>query len=258
MDAGKERQPGMDVRTNPDEARTLVIIPTYNEAENIERLLDRLFSQPVKNLNVLVVDDSSPDGTADIVRGLQTVYDGRLHLLSRPAKLGLGSAYVLGFKFALEHDFDFVVEMDADLSHNPDDLPRLLSKTEDNDVVIGSRYVTGVNVINWPLKRLLLSLGGNRYARLVTGLPVKDCTSGFKVYRREVLQQLDLDQIQSDGYAFQIEMKFRAWRKGFRLCEVPIVFVDREAGSSKMSKRIVREAIWMVWKLKWLGLLRRI
>ncbi|MDZ7373645.1 MAG: polyprenol monophosphomannose synthase [candidate division KSB1 bacterium] len=238
--------------------KVLTIIPTYNEAQNISRLLPRVFAQPISGLDVLVVDDGSPDGTAQLVRQLQEVYRDNLFLIMREGKRGLGSAYVAGFKFALARDYEIVVEMDADLSHNPDDLPRLLSALEGSDVAIGSRYITGVNVVNWPLRRLLLSLGGNWYVRMVTGLPVKDCTSGFKAYRREVLAALDLDRIQSDGYAFQIEMKYRAWKKGFRLCEVPIIFVDREAGSSKMSKRIVREAIWMVWKLKLLSLMRRL
>jgi len=245
-------------RNSGGDRKTLVIVPTYNEAENIERLLPRVFSQPIPDLHVLVVDDSSPDGTAELVRRLQSTYPGRLHLLVREGKKGLGSAYVEGFRFALSHGYGIVVEMDADLSHNPDDLPRLLAELDNHDLVIGSRYVTGVNVINWPLRRLLLSLGGNWYVRAVTRLPVRDCTSGFKVYKREVLAALDLDRIQSDGYAFQIEMKYRAWKKGFRLREVPIVFIDREAGSSKMSKRIVREAIWMVWKLKILGLVGKL
>ncbi len=240
------------------EVPILVVIPTYNEADNVERVLRGLFALPLRDLQVLVVDDNSPDGTAERVEALQPEFEGKLHLLRRPGKQGLGTAYVDGFRYALQREFQLVVEMDADMSHNPEDLPKLLEATKDNDVVVGSRYLTGVNVVNWPLRRLLLSLGGNKYARLVTGLPVKDCTSGYKCFKREVLEAIDLDRVQSDGYAFQIEMNFRAWKKGFRICEVPIIFFDREVGSSKMSKKIIREAVWMVWKLKWMSLTGRL
>ncbi len=235
----------------------LVIIPTYNEAQNIERMIISVLNQNPFALEVLIIDDHSPDGTAEIVKKLKAK-DPRIHLIERAGKLGLGTAYVAGFRYALENDYNYVLEMDADFSHDPKDINTLLEAAETYDVVIGSRYIQGVNVVNWPLSRLLLSMGASLYTRIITGLPVRDCTSGFKCYRRKVLKSIKLDRIESDGYSFQIEMKFRAWKKGFSLYEVPIIFTDRVAGSSKMSKRIVREAIWMVWKLKFFSLLKRL
>lgn len=237
--------------------KSLVIIPTFNESENITQVIRMIFGQDMAELEVLVVDDNSPDGTAEIVKTLQQD-NPHLHLLTRPQKLGLGTAYVAGFRFALENGYDRVIEMDADLSHDPKEIPNLLKASEKYDLVLGSRYVKGVNVINWPLSRLLLSMGASLYTRLITGIPVKDCTAGFKCFHRQVLEAIDLSQIESDGYAFQIEMNFKAWKKGFRIGEIPIIFIDRRAGLSKMSKRIVREAIWMVWKLKFLSLLGRL
>jgi dolichol-phosphate mannosyltransferase len=231
--------------------RALVIIPTYNEAENIPTLIPSVLRQDT-SLDVLVVDDRSPDGTARAVRALQALpeYGGRVFLIERANKAGLGTAYVAGFKFALEHGYDVAFEMDADFSHDPTVLPKLLQLTRDYDVVIGSRYISGVNVVNWPMRRLLLSYLANLYTRVITGLPVKDTTSGFVCYRRTVLENIDVDSLRSNGYAFQIEVKFKAWQKGFRLHEVPIIFVDRRVGISKMSKHIMYEAAVMVWKLK--------
>jgi len=235
-------------------AESLVIVPTYNEKDNIQTVVERVNALGV-DIDILVVDDNSPDGTAEIVKELQTKYEN-LHLMERVGKLGLGSAYVAGFKWALKRDYEYILEMDADLSHNPFDIPRLINRTKEGyDVVIGSRYCNGVNVIHWPIKRLILSYGANKYTRMVTGLPIKDCTSGFKCYRREVLESIDLERIKSSGYSFQIEMKFRAWKKGFSLVEVPIIFEERSEGRSKMTKAIIYEAVFMVWKLKILSLL---
>jgi dolichol-phosphate mannosyltransferase len=234
-----------------------VVIPTYNEAGNIEKLIDRLYQLNIAGLEILVVDDNSPDGTAAKVVYRQA-REHRLHLIRRAGKMGLGSAYITGFRYALDRGFDHIFEMDADLSHNPDDVPRFLEKIRDYDLVIGSRYTQGVNVINWPLSRLLLSLFANWYTRVITGLPVRDCTSGFKCFRRHVLEGLMLDKIKSDGYSFQIELNFIAWRKGFRLVELPIIFVDRETGSSKMSGKVMKEAAWMVWRLRIIDLLQSV
>ncbi len=234
-------------------AKALIIIPTYNEADNVGVIIPKILEQN-EVFQVLVVDDGSPDGTASLVKEIMKT-NARVHLLERPAKLGLGTAYVAGFKFALTHDFEFVFEMDADFSHDPKALNQLFKKAEEFDLVIGSRYVSGVNVVNWPMKRLILSYSANIYTRVITGMPVKDATGGFKCYRRRVLEAIDLDAITSNGYAFQIEMNFKAWEKGFRVVEVPIVFVDRRVGVSKMSKDIVYEAVWMVWKLKLRSLL---
>jgi dolichol-phosphate mannosyltransferase len=228
--------------------RSLVVIPTFNEADNIPKLVPRILALG-KEFEVLIVDDNSPDGTAGLVK-LMKETDKRVHLIERPAKLGLGTAYVAGFKYALQRDFDFVFEMDADFSHDPNELPRLLQKAGECDLVIGSRYISGVNVVNWPMRRLMLSLLANMYTRYITGMPVRDATGGFKCYRRKVLESIDLDLINSNGYAFQIEMNFIAWKKGFRVCEIPIVFVDRRAGASKMSGHIMYEAAWLVWRLK--------
>ena len=228
--------------------RALVIVPTYNESRNLPQIVPLILSQD-RRLEVLVVDDNSPDGTGKLADGM-AAHDDRIHVLHRPGKQGLGRAYLAGFRWALEQKYDFVFEMDADFSHDPKFLPRFLDAVREVDLVIGSRYKTGVNVINWPMSRLLLSYFANRYARFVTGLPLTDATGGFKCFRRRVLEAIDLDRVKSNGYAFQIEVSFRAWRKGMRLAEIPIVFVDRVEGQSKMSKRIVREAVWMVWWLR--------
>ena len=237
---------------SPEHARerALVIVPTYNERENIRRLVDAVLRQDGR-LEMLIVDDGSPDGTGEIVAELEAS-DRRVHLLERPKKMGLGTAYIAGFRWALERDYQYILEMDADFSHDPAHLPQFLRAIEDADLVIGSRYQQGrVTVVNWPIGRLILSYSANLYARAVTGLPVWDTTAGFKCFRRSVLEAIDFSQVRSNGYAFQIEMHFRAWKRGFRLTEIPIVFVDRTEGTSKMSKAIVREAIWMVWRLRW-------
>ena len=229
--------------------RALVIVPTFNERENISRLIDAVLSQDPR-VEVLVVDDGSPDGTGAIVDA-RAAEDQRVHVIHRARKLGLGTAYLAGFKWALEHDYEFIFEMDADFSHDPGHIPQFLESAQDADLVLGSRYRDGkVTVVNWPMSRLILSYSANVYARFVTGLPLFDSTGGFKCFRRRVLEAVDLADVRSNGYAFQIEMSFRAWRKGFRIVEIPIVFVDRTEGESKMSKRIVREAIWMVWRLR--------
>jgi dolichol-phosphate mannosyltransferase len=233
--------------------RALVIIPTFNERENITRIIAAVLSQD-PSIDVLVVDDGSPDGTGAIVDALAE-QNRRIHVLHRAGKLGLGTAYVAGFRWALERDYQFIFEMDADFSHNPEKLPEFLRAIQNADLVLGSRYQNGqVNVVNWPMSRLFLSYSANIYARRVTGLRVFDATGGFKCFRRRVLESIDLSTVRSNGYAFQIEMTFRAWKKGFRIVEIPIVFVDRTEGSSKMSKRIVREAVWMVWRLRWWGM----
>jgi dolichol-phosphate mannosyltransferase len=238
------------VSAEPARERALVIVPTYNERENIRRLVDTVLRQDGR-LEVLVVDDGSPDGTGQIVADLAAV-DARVHLLERPKKMGLGTAYIAGFRWALEHEFDYVLEMDADFSHDPAHLPQFLRAIQNADLVLGSRYQEGrVTVVNWPIGRLILSYAANLYARAVTGLPVWDATGGFKCFRRSVLEAIDFSRVRSNGYAFQIEMSYRAWKRNFRIVEIPIVFVDRSEGTSKMSKAIVREAIWMVWRLRW-------
>ncbi len=237
--------------------KILVIVPTYNESQNIEKLLNEITGQKINGLDVLVVDDNSPDGTGELLKRFSEKHPA-VQLLERSEKLGLGTAYVTGFKYALERNYDLIIEMDADFSHDPRELKNLIQATNQFDLVVGSRYVKGVNVINWPLNRLLLSMGASMYTRLITGLPLHDCTSGYKCFKRKVLESIDLDRIQSDGYSFQIEMNFKAWKKGFLLGEIPIVFLDRTAGISKMSKRIVREAIWMVWNLKLQSLLGKL
>jgi len=237
--------------------RALVIVPTYNERFNIARLIPAILAQD-PCLEVLVVDDASPDGTGAIVDEIAED-NQRVNIIHRSAKLGLGTAYLTGFRWALERRYDLVFEMDADFSHNPERLPEFLEAIREADVVLGSRYQNGhVNVVNWPMSRLFLSYAANVYARAVTGLPIFDTTGGFKCFRRNVLESIDLSSVKSNGYAFQIEMSFRAWKRGFRLVEIPIVFVDRTEGESKMSKRIVREAVWMVWRLRWWGLTGRI
>ena len=236
--------------------RVLVIIPTYNESRNLSQIVPAVLEQD-RRLEVLVVDDNSPDGTGQLAEQL-VAGDRRVHVLHREEKQGLGRAYLAGFRWALERDYQAVFEMDADFSHDPSFLPGFLSAIEEADLVLGSRYKTGVNVINWPISRLLLSLAANWYARAVTGLPLTDATGGFKCFRRDVLERVNLDQVVSNGYAFQIEMSFRAWRKGFRLKEIPIVFTDRVEGQSKMNRRIVREAVWMVWWLRLQAIVGRI
>ena len=228
--------------------KSLVIIPTYNELENIPKLIPKIL-QKDEGLEVLIVDDNSPDGTAAFVEE-ESKSNSRVHLIKRNAKLGLGTAYIEGFKFALKNGYDFIFEMDADFSHNPKELINFLREIESADLVLGSRYKSGVNVVNWPMKRLLLSYFANVYTRIITGLPVKDATGGFKCFRREVLEAIDLDNVKSNGYAFQIEITFKAWKKGFRIKEISITFIDRVKGTSKMSKKIVREAVTMVWKLR--------
>ncbi|MFO7845902.1 MAG: polyprenol monophosphomannose synthase [Balneolaceae bacterium] len=229
----------------------IVIIPTYNEANNIGKIIGKVLSLE-KEIDVLIVDDGSPDGTASIVKELRIENPGRIHIIEREGKQGLGTAYVAGFRYALEHDYDYICEMDADFSHNPKDLPRLVNAVENGeaDLVIGSRYSDGISIVNWPLSRLILSFAANFYARSITGLPVKDTTAGFKCIHRRVLNKINLDKIRSNGYAFQIEIHYRAWRAGFKLKEISIIFREREEGVSKMSKSIVREAIWRVWALK--------
>ncbi|GIW43242.1 MAG: dolichyl-phosphate beta-D-mannosyltransferase [Candidatus Binatia bacterium] len=226
-----------------------VVIPTYNERENIQRLVPALLDRR-EGLRVLVVDDNSPDGTADAVRALAHA-DGRVSLLLRDRKEGIGPAYLAGFRKALEDGADFIVQMDADFSHPVEMVPELLQLARDHDLVLGSRYLNGITVVNWPIGRLLLSYFGNAYARWVTGLPVADVTGGFKCWRRELLARIPLERVRSNGYAFQIEMTFRACQLGARLCETPILFVDRTIGDSKMNKRIALEALWIVWWLQW-------
>ena len=227
---------------------TLVISPTYNECKNVQSLIELILGKHPE-FHLLIVDDSSPDGTANKVKELQADYPN-LHLEERPTKDGLGTAYIYGFKWAIEREYDRIVQMDADLSHNPNDVPHLVNLLDEHDLIVGSRYVEGVSVVNWPIRRLMLSYGANLYSRVITGMPIKDSTGGFKAWRREVLEELDLNAVRSQGYSFQIEMNFRTWCKGFRIKEVPIIFVDRTIGESKMSKNIVYEAIFMVWRLR--------
>ncbi len=237
-------------------SKALVIIPTYNEAPNAERIITEVLQQS-EIVEVLIVDDHSPDGTADIVKKMMET-NPRIHILQRERKLGLGTAYVAGFKFAIKNKYDFIFEMDADFSHNPKEIPIILGKMEECDVLIGSRYIKGVNVVNWPMKRLILSYCANIYTRVITGMPIHDATAGFKCYKRKVLESIDLDSLRSNGYAFQIETNFIAWKKGFKLLEMPIVFVDRRVGVSKMNKKIVYEAVFMVWKLKLRSIFNRL
>lgn len=231
--------------------KALVIIPTYNESGNIQKMIKRLLSLE-EEVDVLVVDDGSPDGTADIIKSMQKKKKDRIHLIERSGKLGLGTAYVAGFNFAIEKGYEYVCEMDADFSHSPEDIPRLIHEVRNGnaDIAIGSRYSNGISIINWPLSRLILSYGANIYARTITGLPVFDTTAGFKCIHCRVIENIALDRIRSNGYAFQIELHFRAWKAGFKLKEVSIIFREREEGVSKMSKKIVREAMWRVWAIK--------
>ncbi len=236
--------------------RGLVVIPTYNERENLPRIVPKALAVDPR-FDVLVVDDGSPDGTGTLADAMAAA-EPRIHVLHRTEKQGLGRAYLAGFGWALERDYAWIFEMDADFSHDPKYLAALLTAAQDADLILGSRYARGVNVINWPMSRLLLSWFANKYVRWVTGLPLTDATGGFKCFRRRVLEAIPLDRVRSNGYAFQVEMSYRAWKKNFRLAEVPIVFVDRVEGTSKMNQRIVREAVWMVWWLRFQGILGRL
>lgn len=230
--------------------KSLVIIPTYNEKENVEKIIRKVFSLETP-FHMLFIDDSSPDGTAGIIKGLQPEFEGRLHLVERKGKLGLGTAYITGFRWAVEHMYDYIFEMDCDFSHNPGDLERLFIAVHNGaDLAIGSRYISGINVINWPLGRVLMSYFASVYVRMVTGMRIMDTTAGFKCYRRQVLEAIDLDAIRLKGYGFQIEMKFTTWKLGFKIVEVPIIFTDRKEGTSKMSGGIFSEALWGVLKMK--------
>jgi len=239
-------------------SQNLVIIPTYNEKGNIDRIIHKIFTLKVP-FHILVIDDNSPDGTADIVKDLQKEYSGQLHILEREGKLGLGTAYISGFKWALEHNYEFIFEMDADFSHNPDDLPVLynVATQENADLVIGSRYINGANVINWPIGRIILSYYASRYVSFITGMKIKDATAGFKCYRHTVLETIDLDRIKFKGYAFQIEMKFTTWKHGFKIVETPIIFTNRQVGTSKMSGGIFNEALWGVIGMKFRSLFKK-
>ena len=229
----------------------LVIIPTYKEKENIENIIRYVFKLPIE-LHILIIDDNSPDGTADIVKGLMKEFPLFLHIIERPGKMGLGTAYITGFKWALENEYKYIFEMDADFSHNPDDLVRLRQACDDGaDLVIGSRYVSGINVVNWPLKRVLMSYFASKYVQIITGMKIHDLTAGFVCYSDRVLNAIDFDKIRMKGYGFQIEMKYTAWKLGFKLTEVPIIFIDRQKGTSKMSGGIFSEAFFGVIKMKW-------
>lgn len=238
------------------EAKKLIIVPTYNEIENIEKLIKQI-NKIDPSADILIVDDNSPDGTGEQVIKLTDEFRN-LFLIQREGKFGLGTAYVAGFKYALQRGYEFIFQMDADFSHDPHEIPNFLEAINRADLVIGSRYIKGVNVVNWPLSRLLLSIFANKYTRIVTGLPLHDSTGGYKCFRREVLEAINLEEIRSGGYSFQIEMNFKAWKLGFQLKEIPIIFIDRAVGKSKMSKQIIREAVWMVWKLKFKSLLGRL
>lgn len=241
---------------SPPTEEILVIVPTYNESRNIVKVLDLVSDLQIPNLDILVMDDNSPDGTAELVKEYSQK-NSHVYLIKRESKLGLGTAYISGFRYALEHDYQYIFEMDADLSHDPKEIPNLLEAAKEADLVIGSRYISGVNVINWPLLRLFISVMASKYTRIITGLPVRDCTGGFKCFRRQVLESIPLDKVKSNGYSFQIEMNFKVWKRGFRIKEIPIIFYDRTEGSSKMSRKIMYEAAYMVWKLKVLSLFGR-
>ncbi|MBS1536350.1 MAG: polyprenol monophosphomannose synthase [Bacteroidetes bacterium] len=230
--------------------KSIVVIPTYNESGNVEKIISAVLAV-APEINILIVDDNSPDGTSTLVEAMMKT-DTRVRLLKRPGKLGLGTAYCEGFRLALDWGYDIIIEMDADFSHNPEDVPRFLEELKRSDVVIGSRYSNGVNVVNWPLRRLILSYGANLYTRIITGMPIKDATGGFKGFRADVLKQIDFSKIHSNGYAFQIEMNYRLWKSGAKIKEIPIVFIDRTSGTSKMSRSIVYEAVFLVWKLKFM------
>jgi len=233
--------------------KVLIVIPTYNERKNIAALIPEI-RKFLPQAHILVVDDNSPDKTANTVKTIMH-HDKRVALISRSAKLGLGTAYVEGFKYALAHKYDYIFEMDADFSHDPKYLPEFMQEIKTHDLVIGSRYVNGISVVNWPMRRLMLSKFATFYVRLITGLPLTDCTSGFKCYRSKVLKAIDLNEIHSDGYAFQVEMHYKAWKRKFKLKEIPVIFIDRHAGSSKMSRNIAAEAVTLVWKLR-LGIVK--
>jgi dolichol-phosphate mannosyltransferase len=237
--------------------KALIVIPTYNEAENIVKLINEIFSLNFDgvSISVLVIDDNSLDGTANLVKSLNR---NEVFIIERDKKLGLGTAYILGFKYAIDHGFDYVFEMDADFSHDPQSIPEFLIKMDSHDLVIGSRYLDGIAVVNWPLSRLIISLGASIYTRIITFIPVNDVTAGYMCYRVEALKQINLDLVKSNGYSFQIEMKYRMWKKGFKITEIPIVFIDRRAGVSKMSRKIVYEAAFMVWKLKFMSIFKRL
>ena len=235
--------------------KTTVVVPTYNERANLEELIPRVLGQ-LPDIEMVVVDDGSPDGTGEYADSV-AAEDPRVHVLHRAGKMGLGSAYVYAFTHALTTDTELIIQMDADFSHDPDVIPELVEQAATHDVVLGSRYITGANVVNWPLRRLFLSYFANVYTHIVTGLPLRDSTGGFKCFHRKVLAAIELDSIRSDGYSFQIEVNFRSWRKGFSMVEIPIVFVDRHSGTSKMSRRIVWEAMWLVWRLRIGRILRR-
>ncbi|MCF6269643.1 MAG: polyprenol monophosphomannose synthase [Melioribacteraceae bacterium] len=236
--------------------KVIVIIPTYNERLNIEKMLHTVI-ELYPNIHILVVDDNSPDGTGDFVKA-KSEEDERIHVIQRAGKMGLGTAYVAGFRYLLERDYDYAIQMDADFSHDPKEIANLLIAIEENDLVIGSRYIQGVNVINWPMSRLLLSYFASIYTRVITGMPVMDATGGFKCFRREVLESIDLDKIKANGYSFQIEMNFKTYKMNYRIKEIPIVFMDRIEGVSKMSKKIVREAVTMVWKLRFRAIIGKL
>ena len=240
-------------------AHPLVIIPTYNEAENIGTVIGQVLCLPL-GFHILVVDDGSPDGTGDLVEALKKSHSDRIFLIRRAGKQGLGTAYLAGFKYALENGYQWICEMDADMSHNPSDLERIAEPVMkgESDLAIGSRYVNGVRVMNWPLSRLMLSYGAGMYTRAITGIRIQDVTAGFKCFHRRVLEAIDLDEVRSNGYSFQIELNFKAWKKGFKLVEVPIIFTERTEGRSKMSKAIVREAAWKVWELRIRSIFRRL
>jgi len=237
--------------------KRLVIIPTYNEKQNISKLVSKIQSLNIEGLDILFIDDNSPDGTGNILKSFQKD-NPNLKLIEREGKLGLGTAYIMGFKYGLENGYDYIAQMDADFSHNPKDLVPLFEEAKTYDWVVGSRYVSGINVVNWPLRRLILSKGANVYTQIVTGLPIKDGTAGFKCWNRRVLEAIDLDAVKSRGYSFQIEMNFRAWKAGFQCHEHSIVFIDRTVGQSKMSKNIIYEAIWMVWRIKFMSVFGKI
>ncbi len=231
--------------------KSIVVIPTYNESDNIRNIITAVLN--VQNdLNILIVDDNSPDGTSAIVQEMMQT-DNRIHLITRAGKMGLGTAYCEGFQYCLDLGFEAIMEMDADFSHNPEDIPRFLEEIKHNDVVIGSRYISGMNVVNWPLHRLILSYGANIYSRIISGLPLKDATGGFKCFRAEALRKIDLKAIHSNGYGFQIEMNYRLWKLGAKMKEISIIFIDRRSGVSKMNKKIIWEAIFLVWKLKFMN-----
>jgi dolichol-phosphate mannosyltransferase len=237
--------------------RALIVIPTYNEAENIVRLINEIFQLRIDNvsIDILVIDDNSRDGTSKLVKGMG---NDHVFVIDREKKMGLGTAYIRGFKYAIENNYEYVFEMDADFSHDPKSIPDFISKINEADLVIGSRYMNGIAVVNWPLLRLLISMGAGVYTRMITSLPVNDVTAGFMCYKVDSLKQINLDSVKSNGYSFQIEMKYRMWKKGFMLKETPIVFIDRRAGVSKMSKKIVYEAAFMVWKLRFMSLFNKL